>query len=378
MLVSALSLSALLLSGCQSTLPLARLLPTGHDVQTVELIQTLGIDVSEDGKLVVTGSGASGTEGDTPQLLTGTGTTLSAALLELQTQSDHYVSYGHVEGYLIGEEAAKQGIADLVDLLERDTELRLSTDLYLVRGGTAGELMEQSSGGDSSISQRLEAMALDSTLLLDLEPYTLKDLLIDLEEGAALVPAISMGEEEAQRDGYACFRGDALVGWLEEKEARGVCLLRGQVEGASISLTLPDGSEAALRLEQGDCQWQPEFQGDTLKKLTGNLTVTAAVAELRGGLDLSTSAGWEELETALAKQIWQEGSNILTKSQAWSADFLRLSQKVALAQSADHTRIEARWGDWFPELELELVVTCQVDRTYDIENSLLAQEGGGA
>lgn len=361
---------SLALTGCSKK----DFLPVSHDARTVELMLTMGLDKGEKGQLKMTVSGGSAQEGETqkePVILSGQGETLARALLQIQTQSDYYVSYGHVNGCLVGEETAKAGVENLLDFLERDTETRLNTYFYVVKGGTAEELMQGSSSESGAIPDRLEAMELDASLLSDSYSYTVKDFLVQMEDnGCALAPAIRMGEKEAESCGYACFQDGKLIGWFDKDVSRGVNLLENHLSGGTVTGTLPDGSAVSIRLEGAKCSWKPEFQGDTLKKLTAQIKTSGALAEFQGDGDLTQERVWQEMDRFLMETLAGEAQAILAQCQQWNADVLHLESQAELADPARHRQIQAGWDSWFPNLELAVEVEGQVNRTYDIGQTI--------
>ena len=129
-ILAALAL-CLLLCGCDG-------LPRAREMGDMALLRTMGVD--GDGQSVSlsvsTGPRAKGlqAEGQPALVLSAKGDSLSSACLSLQGQSDSYVFFGHVDQLLVGEELARQGLTELLDYLERDVELRLSSRLWLIRG----------------------------------------------------------------------------------------------------------------------------------------------------------------------------------------------------------------------------------------------------
>ena len=361
---------SLALTGCSKK----NFIPPSHDARTVELMLTMGLDKGEKGRVKMTVSGGSAQEGETkkePVILSGQGETLAQALLQIQTQSDYYVSYGHVDGCLVGEDTAKEGVEALLDFVERDTEMRLNTYFYVVKGGTAEDLMRRSNSEEGSIPDRLEAMELDASLLSDGYSYTVKDFLVQMEDnGCALAPAIRMGEKEAESCGYACFQEDQLIGWFEKEVSRGVNLLENHMSGGTVTGTLPDGSAVSIRLEGAKCRWEPEFQGDRLVKLTAKIHTGGALEEFQGEADLSREQVWQEMDRLLRDTLTGEAQTVLDQCQQWNADLLHLESQAELAAPARHRQIAECWDSWFPDLELAVEIDCSVDRTYDIAQTV--------
>ncbi len=354
-----------LLTGCNGGL-----LPQGHDIGTLELMQTMGLDLGQDGAgsktLRVTVSGEAG-----QGALSGEAETVFGALLEIQLQSKKYLTYGHTTSCILGEAAAEAGMEELLDFLERDTEMRLNTRFYVARGCTAEELIQGAASEDISVSDRLDSLETDEQLTSASYPYTLLEFVTQLERtGSGLVSALELGENGVESSGYACISRGTLAGWLDEDISQGVNLLTGHLKSGNISGTLSDGSVVSLRLSAARCEWDTTFQGETLQGLTATAYVTASLEELRGDADLSDPAVWQELDRLLSEKLSEKANAVLTQSQAWNADFLQLVDRAALAAPARHRLIEKYWAEWFPTLTLCARVEGAVTRTYNITRSL--------
>ena len=106
------------------------------------LLRTLGVDGAGEGLEVTasTGPRPRGLQGEGQAALTlsARAPSLSGALLALQGVSESYVFFGYVDQLLLGEELARQGIEPVLEFFARDVELSLGTQLWLVRGDTAG------------------------------------------------------------------------------------------------------------------------------------------------------------------------------------------------------------------------------------------------
>ena len=105
-LLPPLALWLLLAGGCSA-------LPTAREMGDMALLRTMGVD-REGGEMAVTAStGPRGLQGEgLPALVLSTrGDTLSGACMAMQGLSDSYVFFGYVDQLLVGEEAARAGLA---------------------------------------------------------------------------------------------------------------------------------------------------------------------------------------------------------------------------------------------------------------------------
>lgn len=350
---------ALPLAGCEAP----GFLPYARELEDMALIRTMGVDAAQDGAVAVTVStGAqSGAGGDEAVVLSGTAGTISGACLEMQSQGSSYIYYGHVGQLLLGEELAARGTGPALDYVLRDVEMRLDTEVYLIRGTGAGEVIQAAAGAGGSAADRLEAMEEDAGLLAHTMSRTAGDVLERLaRSGSAFVPALAPGEEgELEAVGYGILKNGALAGWAEEEAAGGINLAMGQVDADVLEL-----EGAALRVVGARTKVRPVFDGEQLTGLALCCRVDANLAEAAGGLDLRNPAVRERLEKALEERERVRLQAALDLSQELDADFLELRTAAYLARPDRKAGIEAQWS--LAGLTLEASVEGTILRSYDV------------
>ena len=128
------------LSGCKETFDF---LPYSRELENMALMRTMGVDAGEGQKVSVTVSSGeqskgSGEGSSGAVALQKEAETISGACLSMQGKGVSYVFYGHVGQLLLGEELAREGVEASLDYVLRDIEMRLQTNVYLVRGAQIG------------------------------------------------------------------------------------------------------------------------------------------------------------------------------------------------------------------------------------------------
>lgn len=401
-------------------------LPYSRDIEDLELMRVMGIDQgekTEDGLKVtmVGGDQSTGKEGESkkPIVLSQEAATLSKACTIMKSYGEKFISYGHITQCLVGEEAARKDLIQLLDYYERDIELRLNSPLYIVRGGTAGEVLEGGSEEEGgTVIKRLESIEIDTQFQSDTSTRTVKDVLGQLSEnGCALVPALTRIEEEGtggsgtqgqgesgggaassaqgeqqkggeapqgqeetkktiQTAGYAVFRENRLTGFLEEGESRGANFLMDEIYGGILELELKDGSLVSVQLLDSHCEWQPQFRKDgSLERLTAEIEVEGSLTEIMGNADPMNKAVLDEMEAQAEEQIRQMAAGVLARSQEEQTDFLHLKRKIGVLRPDRWHQLQEEWETVFPDLEWQVNVTMHLRRTYDVDRPL---EGGNA
>ena len=270
--------------------------------------------------------------------------------------------FGHVGQLLLGEPLARRSAGGALDYVLRDVEMRLDTELYVVRDGGAGEAIAQAAE-EGSAAGRLEAMAEDLGLAARSMPRTVRDVLAGLERcGASFAPALRAEGGTFSAVGYAILKDGTLAGWAEDEAAYGVNLLLGQVDADVVEVPVPGGESAALRVVGARTRVRPRFQAG---ELTGLEILCQVDANLAGGnADLEDPAVRTALEDGLS---WKESGRIraaLALGQELGADFLDLQSAAGSAAPWHWGELQAQWEKW-PELDWTVEVRAQVRRSYD-------------
>lgn len=347
------------LGGCEAP----GFLPYARELEDMALMRTLGVDAAGENGVVVTVSTGEQAGGEEPVVLSGTAGTISGACLDMQSQGSSYIYYGHVGQLLLGEQLAARGVGNALEYVLRDIEMRLDTEVYLIRGAEAGPLIQAAAEAGGSATDRLEAMEEDAGLLSYSMPRTVGDVLIALERsGAAFVPALESGEEgELEAAGYGIIKDGVLVGWAEGEAAWGVNLLSDRVDADVLEL-----EGAALRVVGARTTIRPVFEGERLTRLTITCSVDANLAEAPSGIRLQNRDMIEELERALEERERIRIQTALELSAALDADFMELRQAACLAAPWYKTEIDEQWR--LTDLEIETSVVGTILRGYDVKD----------
>ena len=352
------------LTGCRKTFDF---LPYARELEDMALIRTMGVDAAGPEGVSVTVS--SGEQSDGVVLLQKEAGTISGACLSMQGEGASYIFYGHVGQLLLGEDLARRGIGPALDYVLRDIEMRLETDVYLLRDAGAGEAV-RAAAETGSATRRLEAMEADGGLLSYSMARSVEDALEDLEEnGCTFLPSLilSGADRTMEADGYGLIRAGKLAGWASGEAARGVNLLQGQVDADILELPGPGREPIALRIVEAETQVEPIFEADELTGLSVVCRVEANLAESGGKApDLAEPAAREPLERALEERTETRLRDALTLSQTLGGDFFHLENRAARAAPWNKRRLEEQWD--LSRLELRVRAEGTVRRGYDIRN----------
>lgn len=341
------------LTGCAA-------LPQPREMGDVALLRTMGVDWAE-GQLemtVSTGPRARGiqAEGQEALVLSARDSALSGAALSLRGQSDSAISFGHVDQLLLGEELSRYGVREVLDYFARDRELGLGVRLWAVRDGRARAAVE--SGGSQGVESRLSTLATDGELGLAAIPRTAGEVYADLlERGCAYVPALGLTQGEnpqLEERGYAVFRGDSLVGYLEGDSARGLELLDGQAGADVLEVQLP-GQKVTVRITRAVTV--SRFAGQD-GRLALSCWVWAQLAEYHR---LPSAEEREQIQREVARQESEKVRLALSQLTAWQADCVGLGPRAGMLSPGKWSDLGEDWPRHFgaqtPEINLKVELT---------------------
>ena len=365
----------LLLTGCARPVH-------ARELSMLQPVQTLGFD-GEPGAVVISASDSPGDRGEDSLRLSARGESVVRAAEELRNfGAREELFFAHAAYVLVGEEATRSGIGEVLDWFERSTQTRLRLPLFLVRDGDARTLVTGSRDEDYEITALLKALEATSRREGEVVCPTLLETARALaEDGTALCCALAAvtAEENTlsaetgtllpRAAGYGVLKDGALAGWLDLPAARGTTILLNKA--GEISYALPEGAGVAtLTLRSCQTKLTPLRDGEGLF-FRAEIDVRAALTGLTesGGL---TRARLQKLEAGLEDIIMEETGLALASEKALRADFLHL--RAAAERSFS---VSAKDGEAFlKNLRWEILPQVRIERRYDVTGAP-GREGGG-
>ena len=363
-----LALSLFPLGGCGGEL----FFRDQREIDQLVLVQTLGVDRS--GRLYRV-SASAGEEGEV--LLRSPAVTIRRAMEEMQEYTEQkYIFYGHTRHLLLGETAARSSLRNCLGYVERDGEIRLDTNLFVVQGGTAEDVILQAEKAEGNVGDLLESLARDVEILGEGHVYSCGEVAEALaERGCALAAAVILTPSErdlsgksdtaVQGCGYAVLLSSGLCRFLDQNLSRGVSLLTG--EGGGDVVEAPDGAGDwfAARLTGSRASFEPTFSGGELTGLRIRIQVLCSLDELHSLLDLGSAETVRGMEEGIAELEQHRVEEVIRISQALGADFCGLGQSTRMAAFWRFDGMKTPWEEAFPTLPIVTEVTAKLQRSYD-------------
>lgn len=329
----------LLLSGC--TLSIYN---NYRDIESLRIVRVLGIDLTENGVLLSAATGEDASE-RSPLRLTGEGETLAEAMRSLEDSTDSGSLFLSGAGAIVLGADAAGDISRWLDAIARSRELRLDTELFVLRRGAAAELI----AGEDAPEDVFSALDALSMRLRETggapSPNCARVSQALTASGAALAAAIELEEGPEGKytpvpAGYAALTRGGFAGWLDGDAALGAGLFLGGV--GMETLTLPGGMVAELA--GVELKLVPLWREDgSLARLDIELDVRGSIIEAPPGCSLASREDWDALGEALAGEVcaWVEAA--LEESRSLGADILGLGERLSSRWPLRFAALSGRW-----------------------------------
>ncbi len=299
----------------------------------------------------------------------------------LASESPRQIFWVYDRVLLIGEKLAREedSITQVLDFYNRDQEPRMGTHLMVVKGTTLDEIMSarfelerQPNRGFDEIGKVVAARKSTSWVptalefCRELETEGLEPVL-----GAAEVVHRPRHEPEqgvlrevtishtARISGLGAFKGNQLVGWLNDRQSRGVLWVRGKVRSGIIVIKNPQAEERLISLEirrTGRKITPQMIDGRPVIKI--RIDVEGSFGETQEEIQfLGDSELWDSLERRFAAAVRNEVLAALQAAQEdLESDILGLGRAVHNAYPREWQVMKDNWDEIFPTLKVEVEV----------------------
>lgn len=360
---------ALLLTGCWNRM----------ELNEIGLISALCIDRSEEGWIVTyqfinpsaisagTGGASKAGGGESPvHVFSSEGPTLREAIDVSYTESPRRLYFPHADVLVLGKEAARKSITDVIDFYWRNTYLRENVSVMITEG-QASEMLKQLIPPErlpgtamAHISRQTDHF---NSNFPSIKMYELTRSL-DSQSGVAGVPQVEVvGESQSRIESMdqlhktstpakvritelAVFRKDRSVGTLTRNESIGISWLTDKIRISALSITCPGSNKGT---EKFSFQTFPAKTKTRVRKEADGFTMLVSV-KAKGRISESNCpenlANLSNLRAA-EKEIEEVIKDYMSKgweaSKRLQADLPHFADQIHRKYPKEWSKIKDQW-----------------------------------
>ncbi|MDS1030866.1 Ger(x)C family spore germination protein [Bacillota bacterium LX-D] len=370
-ILAVLLMLPLLLTGCWNN----------RDLTEINMVTALGVDRSEDGKVLVTvqvvepaaiqstssGKGKGGGTQPEPVFVESyEGETVFDALRSMLSVVDNRLFLSTTQVLIIGERLAKEGITEVMDFLQRDHEVEYKMDVLVAKKSTSKEILEMETDMDPIPAMYIKETVENTVLRGTVKRIMLIDLIKDMGDNGKQ-PVIGQitkaGEKKVRTEGASVFRDGKLAGWLDPSETRGYLFAADKVESTIVNIPA-DGGKISMELIRSNGKVGVEFQNGKPAMLSIQVGLEANVGEYEAKGKLDSPDNLHRLEKTLGEEVKREIRMALNRTQKdYSSDIFGFGTQVHKYHPQYWKKAKDSWNDTFSKLPADIQVDAKIKRT---------------
>ncbi|WDH82078.1 Ger(x)C family spore germination protein [Paenibacillus urinalis] len=316
---------------------------------------------------LISGGGAEG--GDKQQDYTEVGepkSTIYEASSYVQNKVSRIINRGHRRTLVMGEELAKIGLKDVIDIYSRYPETPLRSDIFVVKGGLASDFLKSKTPYGNQAVREYYKLHQSHREVADITFLNLLRSVNSDSMGGAVLPAVEkVPEAEGKKEKTVMpyrYIGNAVLdnnlklrGYLDNQEVGYLMWFLMRERSVSVTdLTSDIGGEGAISAEIKSLKsrYRPTFEGDNVAmhfKLSGD----AHINENNSGLDLYNAEVIRRMEWEIGQEIAKDEQELIRKIQKeLRTDVLNVGDYLFRNHPEEWRKLQPRWEELFPDMKI--------------------------
>lgn len=297
------------------------------------------------------------------------GKTISEALEKMSAELHKRIYLAHTKIIVLDEKlVTSKGLRYIADFYERNPEIRLTTWVLISPRGKLDDLLSTDFGLNIDPGTMFE----ETIRNINHRSLILMDNLCDSIEllnkaGSELnIPGITVNYEKSMMNSIssvkpnnkfiikdtAVFKGDKMVGWLENEEARGLAWVKGKINGGAMTLPLED-KELSLRIVRLNSKLKPIINDGKMKMII-NIDIRSDIAESQADFNFMNDAVIKKVELAQKEKIKKEITAAIEKSRSLNSDVFGFGSSFNENYPREWRKVRDNWYNYYPNIEINI------------------------
>lgn len=295
--------------------------------------------------------------------------TLFEGVRNLMTLASKKLYFGHCKTIVIGEDLAKEGIFEAMDFPIRNHELRIETDVMIAKGNTGKEILL--SEGVSTNIAAYKLYDLTKTFFKSIgEVLTHKLFLVynsmQMEGGSTIIPCVELrmveDEKVAKLVGGAVFRGDKLIGYLNEHQVKNLSLMSNKQKDGLLTYKNPENPENYISAEIYKNKSKIELSfSDKGPEASVTVNTAVIVGEVETQFDFTKPEEIERFRHMLESQSDKEFEELMGKAQkGLKCDILGVGKLIQEKYPQLWEKYKDNWDEMFCKMPVKVKTNIKI------------------
>ena len=276
--------------------------------------------------------------------------------------------WGHATSIIISEEVAREGIMPFLDLVARNQETRLSTNIYISREKSAKKILEIQSFSTDIRSYELEIMVNENKHLVKvpvLKTYEVINELAIPKVHVVLPTVVSFDnfkEPTNLLSGGAVFSMGKLVGFLNEGDIIPYLFIKNEIESGILNVKAGEknpNDTIILEIFNSNTKIKPIYESESIG-FDISVKTDVNIAELTTMTDYISPPGREKLKKLAEESLENKIKNhIKDVQEEFGFDIFGFGNIIRQRNPKLWKSIRDDWDDIF--MEIDLNINCDIN-----------------
>lgn len=355
---------------------------TARDLNSFSLVTAIGIDKDEAGYLVTyqvlnPKAAVSKTNvNESPFVLySEKGNALNEIERRTTTQAPRKMYFAHVRTVVIGEDLARDGLKEILDYLFRAREFR--TDFYFIiaKGTTANRILSTVTPIDSVSGIKLfESIENSKDWWAPTNSLNIVELVNDINAKGnnPVLAGVEFYQKTEDMDtiktleksspgklkytALGAFRGDKLVGWLDENESRALNNIVGKTKKSVLSVDYDENTHVSLNTSMKKPKIKVSLS-DGKPVINVKLSADMTISTVTDDVDFTEKENLDKLNSLANEKMVDSCKKTLDKAQhELKTDIFGFGESIHRAYPKVWNELKNNWDNEFTKLQVNFTV----------------------
>lgn len=316
-------------------------------------------------------AGQNGQSGGLPaKVLTAEGDTIADAVKAASENAENELYFNDCRIVIFSTALAEEGLTPLLDWINRDPEPGFTTQLYVSRERTAGELLGADVSGGVSVGYHV-ADCMEQAAPAGRCPLTAlyqADKILLGEGKELLLPCLRIGAAggtpRVELSGSAVFRGDRCAGFLTEDETAADLLVISAVSDGLLLTGEPGGAKnLSLVIQKSGPSLKPLLSG-AQPAMSVALTAECVFDEENTPRNLLAERGADYVEKLAEDTLRsQSAAEIARVQRVFGCDIYGFGRKISQTDPALWAALKPRWSSVFRSMKVTVTAKVHINNS---------------
>ncbi|MEK3751227.1 Ger(x)C family spore germination protein [Paenibacillus sp. FSL E2-8871] len=359
------------------------------EIEDMSIVAGVAIDKgASDGKLLVTAEIVDTKEGSKSsqagfKMLSLTGETMFDIVRGMISITGKKLFWSHSKAIILSEEIAREGVINIIDWYNRDTETRSDVYIFVSKEKTAQEIINLSSLTESIMAYALAQQMRFENSVSTAPVVEIWDFIDKLEASGeyAIAPLIYIHEtnkiKNARVSGAAIFSMDKMIGTISGEETKYMLFANNQIKGGVLDVNDKNGKPAfSLEILSNRTKVKPVWVEGKLQMQINTLTHTG-LDEVKAPEEFTNRDSKKVIEKRAGEELQKAILSVIHRVQKdYHADIFGFGELLHEQMPQTWKKIEKDWGKEFSEVEVVVNSEVIIDSSAQTSRSIKIHQKG--